>query len=142
MDPSLCRTSTTLHIMIFQDSDFVGYLEGSKSTPGGLLCSFGSHTFDFGRHTFFPISWMCKQQTSVSHSSTEAEIISLDAALRMDGIPALDLWDLVVEVFRSSPHQLNNTKDQVQGNLSRATTSKKHAQKKNQGFQPSTTILS
>ena len=34
---------------------------------------------------------MCKKQTSVSHSSTEAEIISLDAGLRMDGIPALSL---------------------------------------------------
>ena len=29
----------------------------------------------------------------------------------MDGIPALDLWDLVIEVFHSSPNQLNNTKD-------------------------------
>ena len=47
----------------------------------------------FGSHTFVPISWMCKKQTSVSHSSTEAEIISLDAGLSMDGIPTLDLWD-------------------------------------------------
>ena len=43
---------------------------------------------------FVPISWMCKKQTAVSHSSTESEIISLDAGLRLDGIPALDLWDL------------------------------------------------
>ena len=42
---------------------------------------------------------MCKKQTSVSHSSTESEIISLDAGLRMDGFPALDLWDLVIEVL-------------------------------------------
>ena len=41
--------------------------------------------------TFSPISWICKKQASVSHSSTESEIISLDAGLRMDGIPALDL---------------------------------------------------
>ena len=54
---------------------------------------------------------MCKKQTSVSHSSTESEIISLDAGLRLDGIPALDLWDLVVEAFHSSPNQTNNTKD-------------------------------
>ena len=47
----------------------------------------------------FPISWMCKKRTSVSHSSTESEIISLDAGLRLDGIPALDLWDLIVLVF-------------------------------------------
>ena len=56
----------------FQDSDFAGDLEDSKSTSGGTLCVFGSHTF-------VPTSWMCKKQTSVSHSSTESEIISLDA---------------------------------------------------------------
>ena len=38
---------------------------------------------------------MCKKQTSVSHSSTESEIISLDAGLRMDVSLALDLWDVV-----------------------------------------------
>ena len=52
--------------------------------------------------TFVPISWMCKKQTLVSHSSTESEIISLDAGLRLDGIPALDLRDVVIEVLRSS----------------------------------------
>ena len=51
----------------------------------------------FGRHTFVPISWMCKKQTSVSHSSTESEI-SLDSGLRLDGLPALELWDLIVSV--------------------------------------------
>ena len=34
----------------------------------------------------------------VSHSSTESEIISLDAGLRLDGILALDLWYLIVLV--------------------------------------------
>ena len=42
---------------------------------------------------------MYKNQTSVSHSSTESEIISFDAGLRIDGIPALDLWDLIVSVL-------------------------------------------
>ena len=42
---------------------------------------------------------MCEKQTSVSHSSTESEIISLDAGLRLDGIPALDFWDLIVSVL-------------------------------------------
>ena len=66
---------------------------------------------------------MCKKQTSVSHSSTESEIISLDAGLRMDGSPALDLWDLIIEVFHSSPNQINKSKGQEsQGSLSRNTT--------------------
>ena len=77
---------------LFQDSDFAGDLEDSKSTSGGTLCIFGSHTF-------VPISWMCKEQTSVSHSSTESEIISLDTGLRLDGLPALELWDLIVSVL-------------------------------------------
>ena len=94
------NTALQCRLGLFQDSDFAGDLEDSKSTSGGLSCIFGSHTF-------VPISWMCKKQTSVSHSSSEAEIISLDAGLRMDGIPALDLWDL-------------------EGNLSRNTPSNKH----------------
>ena len=49
-------------------------------------------------YLFVPISWMFKKQTSVSHSSTESEIISLDAGLRLDGIPALDLWDSIVPI--------------------------------------------
>ena len=33
----------------------------------------------------------------MSHSSTESEVISLDVGLRMDGLSALDLWDVVLE---------------------------------------------
>ena len=42
---------------------------------------------------------MCNKQTAVSHSSTEFEIISLDTGLRMDGLPTLGLWDLIVSVL-------------------------------------------
>ena len=52
----------------------------------------------FGSRSIVPVSWMCKKQTSVSHSSTESEVISLDAGLRMDGLLDLDLWDFVIEV--------------------------------------------
>ena len=86
------NTAKQCRLELFQDSDFARDLEDSKSTSGGTLCVFGSRTF-------VPISWMCKKQTSVSHSSTESEIISLDAGLRLDGIPALDPWDLIVSVF-------------------------------------------
>ena len=98
------NTAQHCRLGLFQDSDFAGDHEDSKSTSGGLLCIFGSRTF-------VPENWMCKKQTSVSHSSTEAEVISLDGGLRMDGIPALDLWDLVIEVFHSSSNQNNKTKD-------------------------------
>ena len=86
------NTAKQYRLALFQDSDFAGDVEDSKSTSGGTLCVFASHTF-------VPISWMCKKQTSVSYSSTESEIISLDAGLRLEGIPALDLWDLIVSVL-------------------------------------------
>ena len=89
MSFDLCQTMQTGTISTLR---FAGDLEDSKSTSGGTLSIFGSHTF-------VPISWMCKKQTSVSHSSTESEIISLDAGLGLGGIPALDLWDLIVAVL-------------------------------------------
>ena len=98
------NTAQQCKLGLFQESDFAGDLEDSKSTSGGLLCIFGSQTF-------VPISWMCKKQTSVSHSSTEAELVSLDAGLRT----ALDLWDLVIEVFHSSPNQMNIQRSGVTG---------------------------
>ena len=94
------NTAKQCRLGLFQDSDFAGDLEDSKSTSGGTLCIFESHTF-------VPISWMCKKQTSVSHSSTESEIISLGAGLRLDGIPALDLRDLIVAVLHGNTYQSN-----------------------------------
>ena len=55
------NTAKQCRLGLFQDSDFAGDLEDSKSTSGGTLCILGSHTF-------VPISWMCKKQTAVSHS--------------------------------------------------------------------------
>ena len=51
-------------------------------------------------HTrLFP--WICKKQTAVSQSSAESEIISLDAGLRKDGLPALLFWECVVDTLSS-----------------------------------------
>ena len=94
------NTAKQCRLGLFQDSDFSGDLEDSKSTSSGTLCVFGSHTF-------VPISWMCKKQTLVSHSSTESEIISLDAGLRLDGTPALYIWDLIVAILHGNTYQKN-----------------------------------
>ena len=91
---------STADLGLFLDWDFAGDREDLKSTSGGVLCMFGGRTF-------VPASRMRKKQTSVSHSSAESEVISLDAGLRMDGLLALDLWDIVIEVLRS-------TKDNIQ----------------------------
>ena len=62
-----------------------------NSRSGGVLCIFGSSTF-------VPVGWSCKKQTAESHNSAEAEVISFDANLRLDGIPALGLWDSIIDV--------------------------------------------
>ena len=46
---------------------------------------------------------MCKKQTVFSHNSTESEIISLDTGLRLDGLSALELRDLIVSVLGNVP---------------------------------------
>ena len=50
-----------------------------------------------------------------SHSSTESEIISLDTGLRLDGLPALELWDLIVSVFGNVSHVSDRAGQPVNG---------------------------
>ena len=76
---------------------------------------------------------MCKKQTSVSHSSTESEIMSLDAGLRLDGIPTLDLWDLIVAVLHGNTYQSNQERRDPCTNLVRAALHKLPMRKKSHG---------
>ena len=56
-------------------------------------------------HCAFWKSYICSHKLDVQetnccpHSSTESEIISLDTGLRLDGVPALELCDLIVSVL-------------------------------------------
>ena len=78
--------------MVFADASFAGDSRDYKGTSGLYIVLMGPNTF-------VPVTWFCKKQGAVSHSSSEAELIALDAALRMEGIPVLMFWELVVEVF-------------------------------------------
>ena len=87
------NTAQHCRLGLCQDSDCAGDLEDSKSTSERVLCIFGSRTF-------VHISWMCKKHTSVSHSSTESEIISFDA---------VEPWDIVIEVLRFNQQHCETT---------------------------------
>ena len=92
-----CHVGNTAHhcrLGLLQDSELAGDLEDAKSTSWGIFCI-------FWKLNILSVSWMCTKQTSLSHSSPESENISLDA-LRTDGFLALDLWDVVIEVLRST----------------------------------------
>ena len=61
---------------------------------------------------------MCLKQTSVSHSSTESEVIPLHAGLRMDVIPALDLRGLIKSIAfflrkKKVPASGNRSRDEI-----------------------------
>ena len=90
------NTAKQCRLGLFQDSDFAGDLEDSKSTSGGTLCIFGSIRL------FQSVGCV---RNKLQFSSTESEIICFDAGLRLDGIPALDLWDLIVAVLHGNTHQ-------------------------------------
>ena len=120
------NTAKQCRLGLFQDSDFAGDQLDSKSTSGGTLCISGSH------NTFVPITWMCKNQTPVSHSSTETEMISLDAGWRLDGIPAVDLWDLIVTVLHGDTYQSNQERGDPCTNLREVRAAPHKLQKRKQ----------
>ena len=101
-------------IALFCDASFAGDLTDSKSTSGAYLAIFGPRTF-------VPITWFCKKQTAVSHSSTEAEVLSLDTSVRMEGLPTLELMEKIIEVFgpKLTSTQVKTIRDQQQKHLRR-----------------------
>ena len=56
----------------------------------------------------------------------ESEVISLDAGLRMDGILALDLWDLFIEVLPYSSNQEQGHQERAGRDPQRNKPSCKH----------------
>lgn len=85
---------------LFCDASFASDLEDSKSTTGTYLCICGDKTY-------VAIRWVWKTQTAVSHSGSEAEIVALDTGLRTEGIPAIMLWELVLEIYATDRPQQN-----------------------------------
>ena len=79
-----------LRLELYVDADFGGDCHDVKSTSGGFLTLKGSNTF-------FPLAWISKRQTSTSRSTTESEVVSLAHSLYQEGIPALQLWEKLLQ---------------------------------------------
>ena len=58
------NTAKQCRLGLFQDSDFAGDLEDSKSTSGGTLCVFGSR-FMFQKSRMCKKSYVCSNQSDV-----------------------------------------------------------------------------
>ena len=79
-----------LQLGLFSDADFAGDRADMRSTSGVFLALYGPHSF-------FPLAGQSKKQTAVSHSTVEAEIVAADHALRTSGLPALPLWEKLLQ---------------------------------------------
>ena len=75
---------------LFADADFGGCTLTHRSTSGVHLCIRGPATC-------FPIAGSSKRQSCVSHSTPEAEMVSMDFALRHHGLPTMTLWETLLE---------------------------------------------
>lgn len=71
-------------VKLFSDADFAGDLETSRSTSGVFLQLTGTNTF-------YPLAGQSKNQSCVSHSTPEAELVAADLAIRTEGLPALQI---------------------------------------------------
>ena len=78
-----------LELRLFVDADFAGDRSTARSTSGGFLVLTGPSSF-------FPLAWISKRQTSTSRSTTESEVVSLAHSLYQEGLPALQLWELLL----------------------------------------------
>ena len=97
------NTAKQCRLGLFQDSDFAGDPEDSKSISGGTLCVFGSHTF-------VPISWMCKKQTNFSFAQlNRIRNYFFGCMIEVIWYSALDLWDLIVSVLGNTTQNHERT---------------------------------
>ena len=75
-------------LAVYADANFAERSD-SKSTTGGFVALMGAHTF-------YPLGRLSKKQGSVSHSTVEAELVSLDTTIRCLGIPLFDLIETLI----------------------------------------------
>ena len=68
----------------FADADHAGEY-ANRSTSGCFLVLVGPNSY-------FPLTAFSKKQTSVSMSSTEAEVVAANVTLRAVGLPSSGLW--------------------------------------------------
>lgn len=90
------------NVMLYTDADFAGDTQGSKSTSGCYIAIAGPNTFA-------PITALCKEQTCVSQSSTESEIVAAEYAIRSEGLHILTFWEHVIQLMSPRPGKTNAT---------------------------------
>ena len=84
------KDTNNIVLSLFCDSDFAGCTQTARSTTGVFLALVGPHSF-------LPLSAISKRQTAVSHSTPEAELVAADHGVRVEGLPAVTLWNVLLK---------------------------------------------
>ena len=83
--------ASTLFIKDFPDADLAGDADTARSTSGMWV-----EIYD-GEGGCFPLEWSSKLQTVVSHSTPEAELVSMSRSLREFALPIQGMWSLLLD---------------------------------------------
>ena len=75
-------------LWLFADADFAGEYD-NKSTTGTFMALVGPNTY-------WPINAFSKKQTATAMSSTEAEVVAANHAVRAQGLPSLSLFNYLI----------------------------------------------
>ena len=78
-----------MYLGLYSDADFAGDRETLKSTSGVFLAILGPRSF-------YPVTAISQKQTAVSFSSVESEVVAACLAVRMHGLPSLELWEAIL----------------------------------------------
>ena len=86
-----------LSLHLFCDADFAGCPYTMRSTSG-------AHSDVQGPNSRFPWGAGAAGQTSVAHSTPEAELSSLDQGIRKGGETAICIWQTIMKQFHEMTH--------------------------------------
>ena len=78
-----------LRLCCYTDAVHCSAQEDTKSTSGMIM------TLE-GPHSWWPLSWASRKQTSTARSTTEAEMVSLGAGLFLEALPMQELLETVL----------------------------------------------
>ena len=82
-------------LWLFADADWAGEYDSHSTTGCAMILA--------GPNTYYPLNAFSRKQTATATSSTEAEVIAANQALRAEGLPTLSLF-CQLSLFEKEAH--------------------------------------
>jgi hypothetical protein len=82
-------SSEDLKLCLYTDAGHCSDIDHIKSTSGMMMAVEGPNTW-------FPLTWASRRQTATARSTTEAEMISLEAGLFSEALPTQEFLEHIL----------------------------------------------